>query len=708
MGTEVGFKKQRSEPNSSNESRFMRVELSNYTTPFFYQPSKKNWINWGKFNEYPYFLINLLNMHPEHGSIVRGKARYIFGKGLCTKSEGMILDQAKTLSYLDSANRYESWNDLLPKTCIQFQLYNGWAWQIIWNNGGTKFEVFNIEYGNLRMSSCGKFVYYCDEWMTENNGVVTPNNNPEKSSSFKKFDIFNPNYRTGTQIYIHRESSPEVVPYSELYPRPEYESAIMEIETDIEISKLHYWHMKNGMFASSMLTFFEGEPDQSKKKELKKAFERTYGGTDNSGSILFYFGDKGGTAPDLQTLTQSDLDKQFQLVSKRNQEKIFSVHSCAPVLFGIKTEGSLSDTSGEATLKEWDKFVKTYIEHRQETLISEIEYLFGVMGVDADLYFEPTSPVGRELPADPQILIDLGFTSAELKSAYAKKYGIEIVEAPTPEGQVSGVPAPLAQVNENLKKLSGKDWQHIKRLIREVNNGKTSKHVASLMLRQGYGLSDQDINILFSQNGNFSAFDVQRSEEDEVLRLFEMNAIDEPEGDVIEESFVGHKFATATEIRNTILEALKGNPQISIEQLVKQFGITAEQVTEVLASLVTDGLVLNTGNAYEPTPKAIAKETPSVEVETFVVYKYDLIDGIPDAKSSRKFCQRLMALSRAGKRWTKEGIDNIYASVSQQLSMPDFDPWVYRGGFYTNPDTGETTPYCRHKWVSITKSRRKK
>lgn len=694
MGTEVGFKKQKGEPNA-NESRFMRVELSNYTTPFFYQPTKKNWINWGKFNEYPYFLINLMNMHPEHGSIVRGKARYVFGKGLQSEQSDSILSQAKTLQFLESANRYESWNDLLPKTCIQYQLYNGWAWQIIWNNGGTKFEVFNIEYGNLRMSPCGKKVYYCDEWMTEDQGKVTPNNNPEKSSSFKEFNIFNPNVRTGTQIFIYRESSPEVVPYAELYPKPEYESAIMEIETDIEISKLHYWHMKNGMFASSMLTFFEGEPTNDKKRELKKAFERTYGGTENGGSVLFYFGDKGGTAPDLKTLTQSDLDKQFELVSKRNQEKIFSVHSCAPVLFGIKTEGSLSDTSGQATVKEWEKFVKTYIEYRQDNLIRQIEYLAGIMGVDADLYFEPTSPVGLDLPINADTIEILGIET--IKKYLIKKYDVDVAETPTAKGQDSSLPLPVAQVNENLKKLSGKDWQHIKRLIREVNNGKTSKHVASLMLRQGYGLSDQDINILFSQNTNFSKFDIQRNEEDAIYQLFEECATTEE-----------YEFLTAKESENAVLEVYKGNPNATPEQASIQTGVPLEDVEQILATLVTDELLLNTGNGYQPTEKAINKDT-KVEVETYVVYKYGLIDGVPSAKSSRAFCQKMMALSALGKRWTKEAIDNITATAKEKLAMPeDWDAWSYRGGFYHNPDTNETTAYCRHRFIGITKSRRKK
>ena len=36
------------------------------------------------------------------------------------------------------------------------------------------------------------------------------------------------------------------------------------------------------------------------------------------------------------------------------------------------------------------------------------------------------------------------------------------------------------------------------------------------------------------------------------------------------------------------------------------------------------------------------------------------------------------------------------------------DAWNYRGGFYTNPNTGETTPWCRHIWVGETKVKRKK
>jgi len=42
--------------------------------------------------------------------------------------------------------------------------------------------------------------------------------------------------------------------------------------------------------------------------------------------------------------------------------------------------------------------------------------------------------------------------------------------------------------------------------------------------------------------------------------------------------------------------------------------------------------------------------------------------------------------------YTRQDIDNISERV-------DRDVWKYRGGWYTNPETHVTTPYCRHEWV---------
>jgi predicted transcriptional regulator len=302
------------------------------------------------------------------------------------------------------------------------------------------------------------------------------------------------------------------------------------------------------------------------------------------------------------------------------------------------------------------------------------------------------------------------FDDATKRKYFAKKYGIELIEevqTQTPQA------TPISQVNEHLKKLSGRDWQHIKRMIREVQNGKTNRGVGAMMLKNGYGLTDEDINVLLSTDqSQFSKFDIEQK--DDIADLFEKFAIDDNDDEVMEEfsfhnqseKLRNEKFIAETDAK--ILDMIKGDPGISPEAIAKQLQIDVQDVINIIAGLVTAGLIISQSGVLSVTEKGLTKEIEPVETEVYTVYKYAEIEGVPDTKGgSRPFCRKLLAMSRAGKRWTREGIDNIVATAKQQLAMPDFDPWAYRGGFYTNPNTNETTPWCRHRWVGVTKVRRK-
>jgi len=48
----------------------------------------------------------------------------------------------------------------------------------------------------------------------------------------------------------------------------------------------------------------------------------------------------------------------------------------------------------------------------------------------------------------------------------------------------------------------------------------------------------------------------------------------------------------------------------------------------------------------------------------------------------------LLELNRS---FTRDDINTISTRVDRNV-------WTYRGGWYTNPDTGATTPWCRHEW----------
>lgn len=689
-------------------TRLEVIEFKNYTQANYSWSRGQKWVNWGECNAYPDYLIGLYNKSAIHGSIVKGKGQYLFGKGLTYNGDGSILNQAKVLNYLDHANRWETWDEVYAKTCRTFELFNGFAWQIIWNKGKTAFEVFHMDIAKLRRSKCGKKVYFCEAWLIDNNGVIEENAQPEKHPSFKEFPIFNPKVKTES-VFYYRLEVPSSMQYSNLYPIPDYSGAIMPIETLIEIDVFRFNHLKHGMFASSLVSLFNGEPTPEEKKKIKKMFDYTHTGSSNAGKVILNFVNEGGTPADIKNLSQSDLDKLFEGYEKSCTQQTFTAHKVHPLLFGVMTEGSLSDTSGEAIIKKWDQFLRAYVEGRQEVILNPIIYLASIMGIDLEgLEVKQMTPVGLTLPNDANI--HQLFSPETLKKYYAKLYNIDIVDEVTPN--VSN--PQMNAVNEHLKKLSGRDWQHIKRMVREVQNGKATRETGAMMLKNGYGLSDEDINTLFATpQAQFKKFEIEtRDRTDELVALFEKFAIDDNADDVIKEEFIhgeldafkfeakAHKFIS--DLEGSVLDMLTGNPQITPEEIARQLQITPEEVLAVIATLITVGLVVAQSGVLSVTEKGIKKDVEPVETEVYTVYKYVKRDDVPDLKGgrSRAFCQKMVALSSAGKRWTREAIENITNQFGE-------DAWTYRGGFYTNPNNKETTPYCRHIWRGVVKTRKR-
>ena len=123
----------------------------------------------------------------------------------------------------------------------------------------------------------------------------------------------------------------------------------------------------------------------------------------------------------------------------------------------------------------------------------------------------------------------------------------------------------------------------------------------------------------------------------------------------------------------------------TLPQIRESINSTTDGLNSILKELAEEKLI-NSSN--ELTPKG------STEVEqnqVFVVYKYALRGDAPKLKGeSRDFCKNLISQS-ATKSWTRE---DITALNNKQLP----DVFKSRGGFYNNPDTGVTTPYCRHVW----------
>jgi hypothetical protein len=655
---------------------------------------KKDWsydfVKYGKKNDFPNELIRYFEEHAEHGAIVNAKARYMWGKGLkpIAPEQELVANQ-----FLTSANRYESWNDLGKKLALDCELFNSFYLQVITDMSGNPKEFFQLQYAKCRLSECKTKLYYNEDWKA-------------KASDFKVFELYNKG-EIGTFFTTFKFYQPSKSKLDSIYAKVPYNGCLSEIKSDIDITSFNDGYVKRGFSAGTMVTFFNGEQPPEVKRQIKERFESGLCGPENAGEVVINFADKNGQAAQIQALNVDDLDKKFEFVSKRYQQKIITGHNITnPELFGIKQEGSA--LGNRVSIKEsYELFLNTYTKPRQDTLIAFIENIcYSVTNTWIDFEIDQLDAIGDDLSQDQDLTQD----------ERRKIKGYEPLVAPKLDA--NGVEIKQDAVNSTLTNLTGRQFQGLMRIVSKFDAGKLSKESALALMISAFGLTEADALTFLNENDAIEDAPVKMAEQtnsvlakfkslakpdhQEFELLFEHDAHIHNSQDALKLELKAHKmyFADAltisiTELDDAVLNAIQGNPTLTVEQLNALLKV---DVTESLARLNEKGLIESNAKGYEATTKGIEKVTNPIDeyvTEIKTIYKYKTkLDAPPLKTESREYCKDLLAESQT-KHWEFEDID----SMSNEFGMNAFD---FRGGYYTNPNTNETTPWCRHIWKAQT------
>ena len=655
---------------------------------------KKDWsydyIKYGKKNDFPNELIRYFEEHAEHGAIVNAKARYLFGKGLkAVNPEQEILAK----QFLDNANRYETWNDLGKKLALDCELFNSFYLQVITDMSGNPKEFFQLQYAKCRLSECKTKLYFNEDWI-------------KKPSDFKIFELYNKG-EVGTFFTTFKYYQPSKSKWDSIYAKVPYNGCLSEIKSDIDITTFNDSYVKKGFSAGTMVTFFNGEQSPEVKRQIKDRFEQGLCSPDNAGEVVINFADKGGQAAQIQALNVDDLDKKFEFISKRYQQKIVTGHNITnPELFGIKQEGSA--LGNRVSIKEsHELFLNTYTKPRQETFVTFIENIcYSVTNTWIDFEIEQLDAIGYDLTNDADLTQDERRKLKGYEPLVATKLdanGIEIKEG---------------AVNSTLTNLTGRQFQGLMRIVSKFDAGKISKESALALMVSAFGLTESDALTFLNENDAVVESQVKMAEQTNTILakfkslakadyqefelLFEHDAHIHNSQDALKLELKAHKmyFADAltisiTELDDAVLNAIQGNPTLTVEQLNALLKV---DVTESLARLNEKGLIESNAKGYEATTKGIEKVTNPIDeyvTEIKTIYKYKTKPDAPALLGeSRQYCKELLAESQT-KFWEFEDID----SMSNEFGM---NAWDFRGGYYTNPNTNETTPWCRHIWKAQT------
>jgi hypothetical protein len=675
-----------------------------HKVPVMLENRSGKYITYGFANEYPYYLLDNYRRSSKHNAIVNGKVNYIMGGGWQAGDDLTVEQQARFIKFFDGLSSTEDLNDITEKLVLDLELFNGFAVAVTWSKLGTIAKMEHIPFEKIRVDKEEKMFQVAD-WYNDDMMQLFP-----KVGDIEKIPAFDPENRLGKQLFYYRVYAAGV----KHYPLPEYIGGNAWIEADVQVANFHNNNLRNNFWGGYLINFNNGIPTPEEQGDIERQIKRKFSGTDNAGRFVVTFNDDAAKAPTLEPLTPSDMDKQFEILNKAIQQEIFIAHRVTnPMLFGVKTEGQLG---GRLELVEaYELFKATYVNDRVRKVERMINYLGSFNGVEG-MELIPVEPITERL--SEQALLQI-MTKDELR----EKAGLQPLEKPAdvvgPNPQPDEQPQTVEQLasNDNIKKLSGREYQNLMRIVRQYMQDKITLEMARTMLSAGFGLSAQEIDTMLGvQSQEFSepTWGQEDDEDygwgDEEFKVLEVVA--SKFGSHADDYHVMHskpmRFDTnidenirlafaelgeeEKELDKKIEAYRKKNRDASVEEMAKEFGVSKAKVAKRVAYLITKERYPVARAVDNIAKENLAESKKATEPVLEVRYKYAWATGFSnkDKGSSRQFCKVMLDLAGQGKVYTREDIDGISAIMGYSV-------WNRRGGWYHTP-SGVNRPQCRHVW----------
>ena len=634
-----------------------------YQLPVEEKDSQRGFMKWGRKNDYAFFLIELLQGSAWHQGIIKNKTYYIAGGGLEAVSGDLTAFLANPFADFDM-------NEIAQRMAFDFEVFGAMAVIGTWNREGTKvvrWEHMDIDL--IRITEDERLYYVSDDWSALQQSA--------EKTNYRSYPALNENNRTGSFILYYKEPSKQARGEKGIYPKPPYYGGITAIQTDVDISKFHMYELQNGFKAGTLINLASGEPETSEEeRKIKEQIKGRTQSVEDAGEIIITFSNGADEAPTVMPLNGNNLHERYAMTEKSVQQNILVAHSVvAPSLFGIAPNGSFNAAETDDL---FEIYKNTYVNSRQKQIEWLMNYMVQLSGAIGTLKLVDVRPIVAATPVTAAPVTDTtGATeTAEVDVAKSALNGAQI--------------ASLVEVVANIKAgvlTADSALQIVLASFPTIGEAQARKIVGL----PSTTLSSCDHKHEFSADEItiFSEYGVDSSE----YKVLKTNVIewDTPSDEVFSKeqmmfATIGEVKATISALEKSILSMLIAGEDAS--SIATATGASVEEIAKSTERLIDFELIVE--GEVSDLGKQLLDEAPAPIDQFMVVYTYKERPGVPRVLTkSRDFCLRLLSLNRL---YTRDEINNISSRVDRNV-------WNYRGGWYTNPQTQVSTPYCRHIWV---------
>ena len=342
---------------------------------------KENIINWGLDNYYPYFLNFLYQSSAIQSGIINSKVHYTTSGGL--DYEG--IDKEKYEAFFKNGNSDYNLDEIAEQMSKDLELSNMFCLKGVWSLDKSKCDKLEvIDFEKVRYRLNDDMISVCNDWSdTDDNPlkIICPfNPSDRKQREFYliyqekgKQSIYN---KTNTNKQMRGLSNSSVSKINKsTYPQPPYAGGLTSILTDVKINKYQLNEISNGFSTGTIINLNSGIPtDEKEKRALEKDIQDNASSEENAGGTMILYSNGKENSAEVISLSGNDLKDRYLALSQDNRNNIILAHSVTtPILFGIKTEGSL----GNATeLEIGYKIMKAnYFKYKQRAILQALNHI---------------------------------------------------------------------------------------------------------------------------------------------------------------------------------------------------------------------------------------------------------------------------------------------------------------------------------------------
>ena len=435
-----------------------------FSTPFFKigkgdlgKPFISTWytvsgiVQFGNDNLYPQILDQMYYTSPMHSGCLEFISRAAIGGGFEYKIPPVTGVEKVDLYTFEKKNKFKNIFRYLP---INFLIHKRVCMLIKKDVNGKFISMKKLHPATIRNNqTLDKFVY-CFDW--------------SRRTDLIEYNKYTPNGKDLESIWVYQAETVG----QDTYPLPSYISVLNDVFLDGEISYLQKSNIQNSIWPSLSIRVPKMFESDAERDSFKQGLVDNSGAS-GAGKIIIMQGQGFDNTPEVTSIPTNQNDKLFDSTIENILNKICFAHGINPSIMGIKVAGSLGNS--EELQMSYSIFEKNVIMPLRDELTQIYDELLDIAGVKNSIEIN-----------DFQI-IEKAIVPSQEKAMEEQE-----LTAETPEEQ-------QLMTNPSIKNMTGRHQQQLLRIIRQYGQGKLNKKQASVLLRTGLGLKEEDINLMLQQ-----------------------------------------------------------------------------------------------------------------------------------------------------------------------------------------------------------------